>query len=93
MYRMLFCDYHPELLSNILLENRTVTSSTRNLNDPNYIRPIFLRVNTVRNSFLYQFVKIWNQIPKFNPTPEKIFLKEIIFNIQGHYTEYINEII
>ena len=36
---------------------------TRTQDSIYYIRPIYPRVNTVRNSFQYKFATIWNELP------------------------------
>ena len=61
MYRMLYMDIHQDVLNSLDLRTSTHVHNTRS-NQP-YMLP-FPRVDAVRYSYKYQFVKIWNDIPQ-----------------------------
>ena len=61
VHKMQFENYHPKLFDFVceqqLLHNRPFR------NYDHYIRPIYPRVNAVRNSFQYRFATVWNGLP------------------------------
>ena len=61
MYRMLYMDAHQDLLNSIDLRTTNHDHNTRSQQP--YTLP-FPRVDAVRYSYKYQFVKIWNVIPQ-----------------------------